>query len=179
MEIEPVPRRPPLSAGGRVVGVLAFLLPVTVLTLVPVMLGLDRYVVTSDAMDGTMGRGAIVFAQSVPVSDLEVGDVITFTPPGAPTGSRVTRRLVALEPGAARTKGDARAEPDPWRLTLDRPTQSRVVLGVPWVGYPLTGPVGRGIWTLLALGAGSALVVLAVRSMARRPTEGSPAGLGT
>ena len=61
-----------------------------------------------------------------------VGDVLTFTPPG--TGARVTRRVVALDGGTARTQGDARDAPDPWTLPLDRPTESRVVLALPWTG---------------------------------------------
>jgi signal peptidase len=172
MEIAPVPRRPPLPAAGRVLTVLALLLPVTVLTLVPVMLGMDRYVVTGDAMDGVMGRGSLIYARPVPVSDLEVGDVITFTPPGAASGTRVTRRVVALEGLTARTQGDSEDAPDPWTLALEGPTQSKVVLAVPWVGYPFSGAVGTSTWTLLGVGAAVGLLALLAPAVRRRRAGG-------
>lgn len=168
MEIAPVPRRPPLSATGRIVVLVAILLPVTLLTLVPVMLGMDRYVVTSDAMGGTMGRGSVVYVHSVPVSDVEVGDVITFTPPGAPTGSRVTRRVVALEGSGVRTQGDSLTRPDPWTLPLDGPTAAEVVLAVPLLGYPFTGPVDRGTWLLVGTATLALCLALGLRSGQRR-----------
>lgn len=168
MEIAPVPRRPPLSATGRVLVLLAILLPVTLLTLVPVMLGMDRYVVTSDAMGGTMGRGAVVYVHRVPVSDLEVGDVITFTPPGEPADRRVTRRVVRLDGTQVRTQGDARAVPDPWTLPLDGPTQARVVLSVPLLGYPFAGPGGRTAWLLAGTGVLAGCALVGVRSGGRR-----------
>lgn len=168
MEIAPIPRRPPLSAAGRVAVLLAILLPVTLLTLVPVMLGMDRYVVTSDAMGGRMSRGAVVYVHQVPVSDLEVGDVITFTPPGAPDEGRVTRRVVALDGSAVRTQGDARPVLDPWTLPLDGPTQARVVLAVPLLGYPFAGPVDRSTWLLLGAAALALWALAAARSGVRR-----------
>ncbi|MEI5672323.1 MULTISPECIES: hypothetical protein [unclassified Nocardioides] len=179
LEISPVPRPRPLSAVGRLVVVAAFLAPLTLLTLLPVMLGLDRYVVTSDAMGGSMGRGALVYAHAVPVGDLAVGDVITFTPPHSEPGARVTRRVVALDATEARTQGDARPVPDPWTVPLDQPVQSKVVLSVPWVGYPFTGPVARTTWTLAGLGAGAVLAVGARRSALarRRPGPLSPPGV--
>lgn len=174
MEIAPVPRRPPLSTGGRIMVALAVALPVTLFTLLPVMLGMERYVVTGEAMGGSLSRGSLVFERQKPVSELEVGDVITFTPPGAPADTRVTRRLVSLEDGVARTQGDAHAAPDPWTLTLEGPTQSAVVVAVPWVGYPFVGAIGRGSWvviTLIALGLALALVTGPERRR-RRPEAG-------
>ncbi len=174
MEIAPVPRRPPLSTGGRLLVALAVLLPVTVFTLLPILLGMERYVVTGEAMGGTLSRGSLVFERQKPVSELEVGDVITFTPPDAPAGTRVTRRLVSIEEGRARTQGDEHTAPDPWTLSLDQPTQSTVVVAVPWVGYPFVGVVGRGAWlviTLVALGCVLALVARPERRRRRRGPE--------
>lgn len=173
MEIAPVPRRPPLSAVGRLVLVLAFLLPVVVLMLVPATLGLQRYVVTGDAMGGSMGRGALVYAHSVPVSDLAVGDVITFVPPGSDSGDRVTRRVVGLEAGTARTQGDDRSRPDPWTLSLDDPVQTKVLFAVPWVGYPFTGPLGGGAGIVLGIGTVALIGALGARISARRPARES------
>jgi signal peptidase len=175
VEIAPVPRRPPLSAAGRVVLLLVVLLPVTLLTLVPVMLGLDRYVVMSDAMGGSMGRGSVVYVHRVPVSDLEVGDVITFTPPGAPADSRVTRRVVSLDGSQLRTRGDARSRPDPWTLPLDGPTQAKVVLAVPLLGYPFVGQGGRTTWLLTGVGTLGVCALVILRSGVRRRRVAVPA----
>ena len=39
-------------------------------------------------MDGSLGRGSVVLARDVPPTDLRVGDVITFLPPGADPDER-------------------------------------------------------------------------------------------
>jgi len=92
-------------------------------------------------MTGTYDRGSLVYERAVPASELEVGDVITYTPPRGrgPTGP-VTHRIVAIEENSRgepvfRTKGDANSSADPWRFTLDEPTQPRAVFSVPYVGY--------------------------------------------
>ncbi|WP_182524075.1 signal peptidase I [Nocardioides dongkuii] len=154
-----------MSTGGRVLVVLGVLSPLVVLVLVPMMLGMDRYVVTGDAMDGTLDRGSFVFERPVPSSDLEVGDVITFRPPGSDPDSRVTRRLVELQDGIAHTRGDALATVDPWTLRLDEPTTSKVVLVVPYVGYPFVSEVGRLVWVGVTV---AALLSLLTAAFARR-----------
>jgi signal peptidase I len=109
--------------------------------LLPAAFGYQRYVITGGSMQGTYDRGSIVFDKAVPVSDLEVGDVITYSPP-ADTGidGLVTHRIVSIrhhgEKGTSfRTKGDANESPDPWRFQLDQPTQARVAFSVPYLGF--------------------------------------------
>jgi signal peptidase len=109
--------------------------------LLPVAFGYQRYVITGGSMQGTYDRGSIVFDKAVPVSDLKVGDVITYTPP-ASTGidGLVTHRIISVhhhgEQGTSfRTKGDANESPDPWRFQLDQPTQARVAFSVPFLGF--------------------------------------------
>src|SRR3954454_15512043 len=88
--------------------------------LVPALFGLQRYVITGGSMQGTYDRGSIAFDKTVPVSDLKVGDVITYTPPASSgISGLVTHRIVSIrEQGAQsesfRTKGDANPDPDPW-----------------------------------------------------------------
>jgi signal peptidase len=105
--------------------------------------GYERYVITSGSMTGSYDRGSLVFERPVPVSQLRVGDVITYTPPiaGGPTG-RVTHRIAWIGRGrdgrrVFRTKGDANRVADPWTFTLDQPSQARAVLRLPYVGYVL------------------------------------------
>ncbi len=130
------------------------------LMFVPALLGLERYVVTGDSMGDTIGRGSIVFARAVPVGDLRVGDVITYTPPGH--RARVTHRIVWAGRGvdggrAFRTKGDANASADPWRFELRGRTQARVVWHVPWVGHVLSALSVRWV-RVLVIGVPAALV---------------------
>jgi signal peptidase len=158
MELEPVPHR--LTRGERrrfLLGLLV-LLPVLLLVLVPPALGLDRFVITDRSMDGTLGRGSVALARDVPTADLEVGDVITFEEPG-PEEGLVTRRIVSIDGMTATTRGDAHDAVDPWTLELTEAVYPRLLFGVPWVGYPFTGDVGSGGWTLLALVAAVALVL--------------------
>lgn len=111
-------------------GVLAFLVLALVL---PPAFGLSHYTVTDDAMSGSMGRGAVVFAQALPVADLEVGDVVIY--PHPKTGVSITRRIAAIDAGVTWTRSDRTGALDPWTLTLDQATQARAVAAVPYVGY--------------------------------------------
>ena len=87
--------------------------------------GYDRYVITGGSMGDTIERGSVVWAKAVPVADLQVGDVITYTPPrGAGPEGLVTHRIVAIRRDRDgrrefRTKGDANAQVDPWTFNLD------------------------------------------------------------
>ena len=146
---------------------LLLLVPLVLLLLVPPSLGLDRFVVTDGAMDGTLDKGSVALVRAAPVGDLEVGDVITFERPG-PADGVVTRRIVMLDGTSATTRGDALAANDPWTLDLEESTYPRLVFEVPWVGYPFTGDLGSGGWTVLLLVAGLALALAAGRSLAVR-----------
>jgi signal peptidase len=135
------------------------------LMLVPAILGYERYVITGDSMAGTYDRGSIVFGEAVPVSELGIGDVITYDPPpGGPEGM-VTHRIVSIRDverrGKAervlRTAGDANAARDPWRFTLDGPTQARAQFAVPYVGYAFAAVAIREV--RMAVIGGPALLI--------------------
>jgi signal peptidase I len=172
MEITTSPHRPASTPWGRLLALVVILGPVTVLVLLPIGLGLQRYVMTSDSMagggPGSAGRGSVVFERAVPVSDLRPGDVITYRPPpSAGVDGMVTHRIVDITPSGIRTQGDARAEPDPWLLVPDGPVVPRVVLTLPYVGYAYLALADPFLWLLVAGGVG--LVLLAVTGAARRP----------
>ena len=152
MEIEPVPRRRKLSSRARLLLALAVLTPVTLFALMPAMFGLERYVISSDSMAGSIDRGSVVFERVVPVGDLEVGDVITFRPPdGYGESGLVTHRIVEMHDGYLRTQGDANPAPDAWVLSTTTATQERVVFHVPYVGYPFLGSARRTVWLVVLL----------------------------
>jgi signal peptidase I len=179
MEIAPVPHRSTRGERRRLALGLLVLAPVVLLVLLPAVLGLDRYVVTDSSMDGSMGRGSVVLAREVSPTDLRVGDVISFTPPGRSGDERVTRRIVAIDDGVATTQGDATGRPDPWALSLTDSAYARTWVAVPWIGYPFAIDGG---WGLLVL-SGAAAIALAVAAgrvpaprMARAARTGLPVG---
>ncbi len=132
--------------------------------LIPAALGYQRYVIVSGSMTGTYDRGSIVFDKEVPVSDLKVGDPITYQPPpNASPEKLLTHRIVWIgqnKQGAEtfRTKGDANETADPWTFTLDKPDQAKVAFSVPYVGYVLAA---LSIPTVRMLAIGIPAVVVA------------------
>ena len=128
--------------------------------ILPAAFGFSRYVITGDSMAGTYDKGTVVFEQTVPVSELEVGDVITYTPPPQSTvDTLVTHRIVSIEDDEFRTKGDANEAPDAWTFKLTEATQPRVVASVPYVGWLFIWLTDRTT-RLLVIGLPAALVAL-------------------
>jgi signal peptidase len=133
--------------------------------LVPTLFGYERYVITGGSMSGTFEKGSIAFEKPVDVSELAVGDVITYQPP-ADSGVEglVTHRIIAAgrgEDGARvfRTQGDANADRDPWKFSLDGGSQPVVELTVPYVGYGLIALADRQT-RMLVIGLPAALIAL-------------------
>jgi signal peptidase I len=137
------------------------------LMLLPGLLGYQRYVITSGSMTGTYDRGSVVFDEVVPVSDLRVGDAITYTPPaGSGPSGRITHRIVWIGSDqfgrqTLRTKGDANEAADPWTFTLDGATQARVAFHVPDVGYVLSALAIRQV-RMAVIGLPALLIALCV-----------------
>lgn len=156
LEIAPVPHRSTRSEWRRLALGLAVLMPIVLLVLVPAVLGLDRFVVTDKAMDGSLGRGSVVLARQVPPTDLRVGDVISFRPPGGGEEERLTRRIVALHDGTATVQGDSSAGTGTRVLPLTASSYDRAWLAVPWLGYPF---VLDGGWLLLVVAAIAAFLL--------------------
>ena len=135
-------RRAGRLASGAALAVAALC---ALLVLAPALAGWERYAIVSGSMSGTYDRGSLVLAEVVPVADLKVGDVITYTPPAG--DHLVTHRIAWIGRDNAgqrvfRTKGDANPVADPWTFQLDRPTQARVRFGVPYAGHALSA-LGR------------------------------------
>ncbi|WP_051549530.1 S26 family signal peptidase [Nocardioides sp. URHA0032] len=183
MEIATSPHRPASTPWGRLLALVVILGPVTALVLLPIGLGLQRYVMTGDSMDGdradSIPRGSVVFERRVPVDDLRVGDVITYRPPAsAGVDGMVTHRIVARDADGIVTQGDASATPDPWRLELGGNAVPRVVLTAPWVGYAYLVLADPVLWLLL-VGSAGALVLLLVTNVRRsQRTPPTPVGVG-
>ncbi|GAA3812026.1 signal peptidase I [Nocardioides panacisoli] len=131
----------------------------------PSLFGFSRYVITGPSMTGTYDRGSVVFEKPVDVADLEVGDVITYTPP-ADTGVTwlVTHRIVDIEPAEGggllfTTKGDHNPDPDPWHFQLVDQDQPVVQAGVPYVGWLFIALADKQT-RMLAIGVPALLIAL-------------------
>jgi len=173
------PRRP--RAGRWAVNALCLLVMVLALAfLLPAAFGLQRYVITGGSMEGTYDLGSVVFEESVPVADLEVGDVITYVPP-ADSGidTLVTHRIIKIDGTTFQTQGDANPDPDPWTFELTAATQSRVTSSLPYVGY-LFIALGDRSTRMVVIGVPAAIIALAslvelLRALRRKPSAVSSA----
>ena len=157
------PRRRARRTGGVLLAGGAMVLAAIVL--VPALMGLQRYVITSGSMTGTYDRGSLVYDEVVPISALKVGDVITYDPPqGAP--GLLTHRIATIDvrrdgTRVYRTKGDANPTADPWTFTLGTPTQARAAFHLPYAGFALAALSDRRLRMLL-IGIPALLVTLSV-----------------
>jgi signal peptidase I len=144
---------------GRIATGAAFViaLAAAMLVLVPALIGWQRYAIVSGSMTGTYDKGSLVLDEVVPVSELRVGDVITYMPPRG--DHLITHRIswIGRDAGSARvfrTKGDANPVADGWTFRLDRETQARVRVGIPYAGYALAALGRRDVrMVLIALPA--------------------------
>ena len=136
-----------------------------VLAILP-LLGLKTYVIAGESMAGTIPKGSLILDRIVPASSLQVGDVITFRPPGAK--GPVTHRIVSIVPDqngtrVYRTKGDVNPSVDPWQVTLDQDEQPRYLANVPYVGYAIAALSLRPV-RLFALALPALVIAVAVLS---------------
>lgn len=151
------------------------------LFILPAAFGLSRYVMTGGSMTGTIARGSVVFEETVPVTELEVGDIITYLPPTeSGLDTLVTHRIVSIDGDTLRTRGDANPEVDPWTFQLSAQVQPRVVADVPYVGYLFVALADRGT-RMLVIGLPAAIIaLLSLRELTsglrRRPRSQPTAG---
>jgi signal peptidase len=139
----------------------------------PAFLPFQVFPVLDGKMAPAINPGSVVVVTRVPASQLRVGDVVTFQPPGQ-TGF-VTRRVFTLQSSGAgpvaQTRADAEARPDSGRLSF-KGTGWRAAFSVPLLGY-LVAPPGSAGRLLLLLVPGLLLFVLLLVEHRRQQT---PAG---
>lgn len=124
-------------------------LGVLVVNVGPLVLPYHVYTVLSGSMQPTIPVGAEVVLRPVDASQVQTGDVITFSPPGH-NGTLVTHRVVNVLTDAKgqrfwQTQGDANGVPDAWLLPATG-TGWKYWFQVPLLGYlfvMLASPIGR------------------------------------
>lgn len=63
---------------------------------------------------------------TTPTHDVHVGEVVLFRPPAPWDGHQVLHRVVSVEGGVVRTRGDANADDDPWTMDASRSSFARL-----------------------------------------------------
>lgn len=168
------PRRNVLRTVGRiatnVAAVVGFAL--AALFLLPGLMGFERYVITGGSMSGTFERGSLVFERAVPVSDLKVGDIITYMPPSdSGLNELVTHRIDSIEASESgpvfRTRGDANAAADTWTFQLQAPTQARFEAAVPYVGWAFIALADRDLRMIIIGVPAGAIALLSLFEVTR------------
>lgn len=144
--------------------------------------------VLSGSMRPAFAPGAVIVTEPVAVSQLRVGMIVVFEPPGE--HQAYAHRIVALSGPAAdpviTTKGDANPVPDPWRVHLTGTTVPRVIVAVPEAGR-LWAALRSHLVALAVAVVGISIAVAGTRAILRGgsarpalvstadvPTTGSP-----
>jgi signal peptidase len=162
---------------------LAALAALGLLTLVPTILGYQRYVIEGGSMGDSLPRGSIAYEEVAPIEEIGKGDVITYQPPGQTTlrTHRVTwtGRNPSTGERLFKTKGDANENADRPTFTLPHPTQARVVMHLPLAGYAVAALSIRAVRVIVIGGPAAAIAVAAFRfawrERRRRPKRTTPA----
>jgi signal peptidase I len=137
------PRSRPRRRGG-VFGILATMLLacsvlLVVLTAAAMVFDLLRFtVVDSGSMRPVLNPGDVVVLRSEAPSQMAVGQIVAFHPPGERHVTVVHRVRAIRRTGRGiifRTKGDANNAFDPWRAKIAGDIVWRESMRVPWLGY--------------------------------------------
>lgn len=136
--------------------------------------------VLSGSMRPGLPVGGIVITERIPVSSLQVRDVVVFHSPES-AQELIVHRIISLTRGPSgpvvKTQGDANTAPDPWTVTLQGKVAYRAIYTLPLLGYVAVwahGPSGRValvlVGLLLLLGA-IATGMVSQRRASRSPTR--------
>lgn len=142
---------------------------------------------TSTMLTGSMSPGInpgdVVVSVRTPVSELKVGDVITYSIPI--DDHRIeTHRVASIKrdnagTASVTTKGDANPGPDPWTAVLSEDyvyTQAGVV---PYLGDGIRALRQPLVQSVLLYGGSALLVIVVLSAIWRKPadvaSEGTPA----
>lgn len=95
--------------------------------------------VESSSMVPTFNRGDILILNGVPAEELEIGDVIVFSPEGRQMP--VVHRLIAKNPdGTFQTKGDANSGQLPFEKSIESSQiHGRSIAAIPYLGWVKIG----------------------------------------
>lgn len=125
---------------NRVLNWLGNLLVVVAVVLLASMLmaprfGISMHPVLSGSMEPALGVGGVIVSNTVPLSTIEKGDIISYKTGNMPVTHRVIK--ISFKDGKYQfwTKGDANNAPDPEPVVPREDKIPRTIFYVPYVGY--------------------------------------------
>jgi signal peptidase len=153
------------SAQRLILGVLqavlwAALLGVVALLILPRVSSFDVLIVRGGSMEPTIHLGSVVVVDRDDRT-LAVGTMAAFRDGNE---AIVTHRVIAIDDGGYKTKGDANATADLGRRTQDQ-VYGTVAITIPFLGYALHLFHEPIVFLLLLLGTGGVLIVGELRTI--------------
>ena len=135
--------------------------------------------VLTGSMRPTFSPGDAIVTRVVPTSQLKIGDIIVFQPPGETVD--FAHRIVSITGPRAdpiiRTRGDANPAVDPWHARIDAKEVPVAVAAIPYVGNLLKG-LTEGWAQAIAIGlVGLSVWLFGLRRILYQPPPG-PALVG-
>lgn len=100
--------------------VLYFLISVMLAFGVSLLVGYQYKIVRTGSMEPTLHVWTLVAVRPVDFEDVKVGDIVTFSSSDKSSAITYTHRVVAIEDGKLRTKGDANGNVDNSPIGEDR-----------------------------------------------------------
>ncbi|MDP9694395.1 UNVERIFIED_ORG: signal peptidase [Arthrobacter globiformis] len=147
----------------------------------PRFLGYQTSTMLTGSMSPGINPGDVVVSVPVPVDELRVGDVITYSIPvddHRVETHRIVELTVAGGVATVQTKGDANPAVDPWKAVLSGDHVYRQVATIPYLGSvirTLREPVIRSV--LLYGGTGVLVVGVLASIWSRKPEDKAEAML--
>lgn len=143
----------------------------------PRILGYQTVTMLTGSMSPLINPGDVVVTMPAPVSEIRVGDIITYHIPVE--DQRVeTHRVTEVTSNpdgttAVRTKGDANNGVDPWTATISGSTVDRHVATIPHLGAVIRAVRQPVILNILMYGAPAVLVLGMLAGIWSKKPEGA------
>jgi signal peptidase I len=123
------------------------------------------FIVATPSMGTTAPVGTLLLTEPVHLTQLHVGDIISFHPPTAPAET-YTHRITAISAGTLSTRGDINGASDPWRLR-DGNLIGRATIVLPGIGWLIRGLPILAIGCSIVFGLSRLVTSLQLRSSFR------------
>ncbi|WP_024818645.1 signal peptidase I [Arthrobacter sp. 31Y] len=166
-----------IGVGLLVLGALVFLF----LAIGPRVLGYQTSTMLTGSMAPLINPGDVVVTVPTPITDVKVGDIITYHIPVEDQRvetHRITEITTTADGGiAVQTKGDANNGIDPWIATLQGKTVDKQIATIPHIGNAIRALREPIVMNTLMYGAPTILVIGMLASIwTKEPTKTAPEG---
>ena len=163
-----------IGVGLLVLGALVFLF----LAIGPRILGYQTSTMLTGSMAPLINPGDVVVTVPTPITDVKVGDIITYHIPVEDQRvetHRITEITTTADGGVAvQTKGDANNGIDPWIATLQGKTVDKQIATIPHIGNAIRALREPIVMNTLMYGAPAILVIGMLASIwTKEPTPPS------